>query len=228
VAGRDGRRLAGRWAVPSDPGHLLLHGGRAELAVLRHRAGRGRRGAAHPVQRGDVADTDPAGILAFALAGQFGWLGGPDPGPTEAQLLAEGTVDDERWAVVLVRTEKDETTHLRNRGVDVKVAELGTEQVLDRQHRRFVPGEYEIAVVTLPGTSRPLFFGLLPAGAVRAEVVPDPRKDAAIPIKIRAGDGTAVPYVIDPAPSSTAPWEDSVIVRVYDHQDQRLLPAKSK
>jgi hypothetical protein len=172
------------------------------------------------------------GILLIASAGHFGWmgLGDPDPAPIEARLLTEGMVGGQPWAVVLVRSAKGEAPHLRSRGVDVEVGALQTEQVIDRPRARVVPGEYKIEVVTLPGTSQPMVFGLLPIGAVRAEVVPDTVTGAAIPVEIRAGDGTAVPYVIAPAPGSPATWEgrSSVIIRVYNDESRQLLPARPK
>jgi hypothetical protein len=166
------------------------------------------------------------GILAIALGGFFGWLGEPLPGPVGARLLAEGKAGDERWAVVLVETANGAKPHLRHRGVDVGVAAVRRDQVIDRQTRRVVPGQYEIDVVTLPGTVQPMLFGLLPAGTAHAEIVPDSRAGTAIPIKIKPRDGTAGPYVIETAPGSPASWQDrdSVIVHLYDDQGQPLLP----
>jgi hypothetical protein len=173
-----------------------------------------------------------AGILFIALAGQLGWMGEKYPGPVEARLLAEGTVEDERWSAVLVKTAEGETPHLRARGVDVQVGKLWTEQVLDRPRSRFVPGEYEVGLVTLPGTVQPMFFGLLPAAAARAEVVPvDGRaKGAVIPVDIRPGGGTAGPFVLEPAPGSPATWQDrdSATIHIYNDKGERLLPEQPK
>jgi hypothetical protein len=145
---------------------------------------------------------------------------------------AAGAVEDERWSAVLVKTAEGETPHLRARGVDVEVGKLWTEQVLDRPRSRFVPGEYEVGLVRLPGTVQPMFFGLPPAAAARVEVVPvDGReKAAAIPVGIRSGGGAAGPYVLEPAPGSPATWQDrdSVTIYVYDDKGERLLPEQPK
>ena len=165
-----------------------------------------------------------AGIGLLGVAGHRGWIGDPEPGATGARLLAEGTIEREKWALVLVRTADGETARLRSRGVDVKVAELGTEDVLDRPRGRFVPGRYEMGLVTLPGTGQPMFFGLLPDGAARAEVVPD------INIKIQTSGGTTGAYVFQSAPGSPATWQGkaSVPVDVFDAQGRPLLQAKPK
>jgi hypothetical protein len=153
-------------------------------------------------------------ILTVALSGHVGWfgLGATPPGPFGATLVAEGAAGTERWAVVAIRTADGEGLHLRHRGVEVTQAVLGVENVLDRRTRSFRPGGYEVAVVGLPGTDRSVLFGLLPAGAVRAET-------AQGGVEVR--QSTLGPYVIAPAPAG----DDAAIdVQVYDSRSQELRP----
>jgi hypothetical protein len=156
------------------------------------------------------------GILTFALSGHYGWfgLGETPPGPFGAALVAEGTAGAERWAVVAIRTADGEALHLRHRGVEVKEAVLDVEDVLDRQTRSFRPGRYEVAVVGLSGTGQSMLFGLLPPGAVRAEMVGESAK-----VEVRTS--TLGPYVIAPVPARR---DAAAVLQVYDGQGRPILP----
>ena len=143
---------------------------------------------------------------------------------SEPRLLADGAVGEVRWAVVQVR-EKDhgECLELRSRGVPASHTCAASSLM----------SQYTLDVAVLPGTGRPMVFGLLPAGTARAEVALDGslavrvapgRKMAEVEV-VKKGD---VRFVAEPAPAGrTGEWKDGATVNVvaYDEQD-KPIPAQ--
>ena len=146
---------------------------------------------------------------------------------TDPQLLAEGAVEDARWAVVLVHERKfGDCLELRYQGV-VADRRCAAASMLDY---------YLVGVTVLRGTSQPLIFGVLPEGTARAEIAldgstdlrPDPKR-VMTPIEVRTF-GESGRYVVGPAPANRAgsdgAWRDNttVDIEVYDDQGRELAP----
>jgi hypothetical protein len=176
--------------------------------------------------RGSRLRTWLAGIFAVAMVVGFGgstWDGwnGRFPDRSDPRLLAEGTTGGARWTVLQIH-ERDhgDCLHLRQDGASA-----------DRwcKESGFL-GRYEVGVRLLRGASRPVIFGVLPAGAARAEVAADGgdtaprfRKAAMIPLPVRAF-GESGRYVVEPVPDGAAWDRDSVQIDVYDAGGRRLAP----
>lgn len=168
------------------------------------------------------------GLLVFDAVGADALDGRlPSPDRSDPRLLAEGTIDGARWVVVLVH-ERDSggCLHLRQDGATVarRCAESG------------LPAGYEVDVELLHGASRPILFGVLPAGTARAEVAADGgataprfRKAAMVPLPVRTF-GESGRYVVEPAPAglpdSDRAWRDrgSASIDLHDAQGRRLTP----
>jgi hypothetical protein len=156
--------------------------------------------------------------LVFGFGHQMGFFrkSQPGSGPAQARLLAESEAGDGPWALVLITVGDDETLHLRSRGADVAVTEPTPGQVTTKR--------YSIALVTLPGSGRRVFFGVLPVGARRAEVVSESGNSAGVPVRVRMSSGLAGPYVIEAAPEAWEKERLAATVRAYDEHGRELLP----
>ena len=94
--------------------------------------------------------------------------------------------------------------------------------------------QYEVGVWLPRGASQPIIFGVLPAGAARAEVAGDGgataprfRKAAMIPLPVRTF-GESGRYVVEPADwaDSGSGWRSrrTAPIDVYDAQGRRITP----
>jgi len=159
-------------------------------------------------------------IVLFAMAG-CDRLDGMVQQRSDPRLLAGGAVGETRWSVVRIH-DKDygDCLELRSHGVAVEHT-CSVASML---------GQYTVAVAVLRGTGQPLIFGLLPAGAARAEVATDggtalrpmPGRPMAAVDVLGSGD---LRFVAGPAPAArTGRWADgdTVNVAAYDTGDRPI------
>jgi hypothetical protein len=163
-------------------------------------------------------------VGGLVVVGGMSWEGwdGRVPESSDPRLLAEGSIDRARWAVLQV-DERDQglCLHLRQDGV-----------LVDRRCRESrTLRHYAVGVVTLRGASRPIIFGVLPDATVRAQVVadagdPSPRfRDAPfVPLRVRTF-GESGRFVVEPAPADAA-WRDrnGAPIEVSDAGGRTLTP----
>lgn len=155
-------------------------------------------------------------VVAGLAVASTNWDGfdGRSPDHHEARLVAEGTSGGVRWTVVQVDVRNvGDCLHLRGQGV-----------LLESSCRS--PSSSQVKMLTLPGTSRRFVFGMLPAGAARAEFVPEGRSPLPLRVFTYGTSGRYVAEAVSAEPSAAVTTGSGSIIAInlYDAQGRRLGP----
>jgi hypothetical protein len=162
-------------------------------------------------------------IGGLALIVVLRWEGwdGRHPKVTDPRVVAEATTDGITWTVIHVHeADQDDCLYLRQDGV-----------TLDRTcNASGILRHYQVGIRTLRGGTTPVFFGMLPPTAARAEATPGvalrDRIDltGSVPLQVRSFGETGR-FVIQPVPGEPI-WSgaDVATVLVHDPAGRPMTP----